>query len=264
MGRRFAFQSSMRTFAHLLSILMIFFSVPSMALDPYVIFGPDWQPPKDQAVNLLEGTQYDIETAQAGHVYTIDNESPENIARNAEKSKIVKRLSEYDASQKRLQIIIDKAPVPQPRPTDTTAQTAQVYLDGHFIMWFLVSTGREQKEYPPNAGSYFSDTPEGSYAISWMSKNHKSGQWGGVKMPYSVFFHRGIALHAGVGKGLKTLGYRASGGCVRQSLEDARTVWNLIKQVGKDNVSITVYDSSKRDALEVPGISDDWIFDGIY
>ena len=83
-------------------------------------------------------------------------------------------------------------------------------------------------------------------------------------LPYAVFFNRGIALHGVLGdKNIRSLGYRASGGCVRMSPSNAKIVWELIEDVGDRNVSITVYDSSKRAPLLIPEYPQ-WTFDGIY
>ena len=70
-------------------------------------------------------------------------------------------------------------------------------------------------------------TPSGSFriirkqdidCISTAFPMHSDGESGGAEMPYCMHFFRGIALH-----GSDTVpGYRASHGCVRLFIEDAR------------------------------------------
>jgi lipoprotein-anchoring transpeptidase ErfK/SrfK len=121
----------------------------------------------------------------------------------------------------------------------------QVYLDGQLIHNFLVSTGRETPEIAKSGRQYFSATPTGKFRIDSRYKNYESKTWL-APMPYAQFFNGGIAIHATVKSHYAALGSRDSGGCVRLHLDNAKIVWNLVDQVGKQNVLIEVVDNSRR------------------
>jgi lipoprotein-anchoring transpeptidase ErfK/SrfK len=136
----------------------------------------------------------------------------------------------------RLMIIVDKAR----QGTSPTAQTVQVNLDGRMIYNWYVSTGRETPEHPKSGSDYVSSTPTGNFRIERMDINHYSKTWE-APMPFALFFTGGIALHATVPSHIPDLGKRASGGCVRLHPVNAEQLWNLVHQIGVNNVLITVH-----------------------
>ena len=98
---------------------------------------------------------------------------------------------------------------------DKSAQRMTVTVDGVKKYYWPVSTGA--KGYT---------TPSGSYTTFRMEKEHYSKEWDDAPMPYSIFFTRsGIAVHGTKSKGLGTA---ASHGCVRLSVENAATLWDLV------------------------------------
>ncbi len=135
----------------------------------------------------------------------------------------------------RLFILVNKAEF----GTSPTAQTMRVYLDGQLIYNFYVSTGREKPEVAKSGKVYNSVTPTGDFRIQRRSKNHYSSTWL-APMPYAQFFIGGIAIHATVPSHYKALGHRDSGGCVRLHLDNAKIMWDLVDQVGANNVLIRV------------------------
>ena len=82
------------------------------------------------------------------------------------------------------------------------------------------------------------DTPEGAFKPTWLDVDHKSDQYEDAPMPYAVFFTGGYAVHAT--EFTKRLGTPASHGCVRLSLENAETFFNLVKTYGKANTKIVI------------------------
>jgi lipoprotein-anchoring transpeptidase ErfK/SrfK len=94
------------------------------------------------------------------------------------------------------------------------------------LIW-KVSTGRKGL-----------DTPQGSFNPTWLDVNHKSDEYEDAPMPYAVFFSGGYAVHAT--EFTKRLGTPASHGCVRLSLENAQTFFNLVKTYGMTNTKIVV------------------------
>jgi hypothetical protein len=60
------------------------------------------------------------------------------------------------------------------------------------------------------------ETPTGDFVIQWKDRDHKSREYDGASMPYSVFFDsNGRAFHGGSTD-------RESAGCVRMDVEDAK------------------------------------------
>jgi lipoprotein-anchoring transpeptidase ErfK/SrfK len=84
------------------------------------------------------------------------------------------------------------------------------------------------------------DTPQGSFHPTWLDANHKSDEYEDAPMPYAVFFSGGYAVHAT--EFTRRLGTPASHGCVRLSLENAQTFFNLVKTYGAANTRIVITD----------------------
>jgi lipoprotein-anchoring transpeptidase ErfK/SrfK len=110
---------------------------------------------------------------------------------------------------------------------DLSDQRMYVYVDEVLVDVFKVSTAR--KGYV---------TPTGRYRAQWLSRYHRSRKYDWAPMPYSVFFHRGYAVHGTTD--LKRLGRPASHGCVRLHPANAKTFFNLVKVSGKENTIISV------------------------
>jgi lipoprotein-anchoring transpeptidase ErfK/SrfK len=145
----------------------------------------------------------------------------------------------------RLVIKIDKALQGKSR----TAQKMFVYLDGRRIYKWSVSTGREQHERTPTGESTWTHTPTGTFRIYYRNIDHVSQLWDGVPMPYAQFFSGGVAIHAALPKYIPYLGSRASGGCIRLHPENARILWDLVSEVGTQNVLIEVYERGRFGGL---------------
>lgn len=135
----------------------------------------------------------------------------------------------------RLFILVNKAQ----RGTSPTAQTMHVYLDGQLLYTWKVSTGREKPEIAKSGRQYFSATPTGTFRIQRRVKDYVSGTWQ-APMPFAQFLIGGIAIHATTASHYAALGSRDSGGCVRLRYENAQTIWNLVSQVGSQNVKVQI------------------------
>jgi lipoprotein-anchoring transpeptidase ErfK/SrfK len=122
---------------------------------------------------------------------------------------------------------------PGPAAADVVAeielsrQTMVVSVDGVVQHVWPVSTGRSGWR-----------TPTGSFRPQSMHVRHFSTLFGGAPMPYSVFFHGHFAIHGTYE--IKSLGRRASHGCVRLHPVNARTLFQLIKAQGPGNTRILV------------------------
>ena len=110
---------------------------------------------------------------------------------------------------------------------DKPTQVMTVTVDGRVAYRWRVSTG---------ATKY--STPAGAYSPSRLVKMHYSREWDNAGMPHSIFFtSRGHAIHGSDHPGLGT---PASHGCVRLSLGNAATLFQLVSARGLDNTKVVV------------------------
>lgn len=81
-------------------------------------------------------------------------------------------------------------------------------------------------------------TPTGTYKPLSMQRMHYSKKYHNSPMPFSIFFKGGYALHGT--KSISRLGRIASHGCVRLHPTHAHTLYDLIKEYGKENTTIRI------------------------
>ncbi|MEH6728440.1 MAG: L,D-transpeptidase [Hyphomicrobiales bacterium] len=110
---------------------------------------------------------------------------------------------------------------------DISDQKMRVYINGIPRHTWKVSTGRSGYR-----------TPVGSYNPTRTHKMWHSRKYNMSPMPYSVFFHRGYAVH-GTNQ-VKRLGRPASHGCVRLHTSNAKRLYSLVKKYGRSNVQIKI------------------------
>lgn len=92
--------------------------------------------------------------------------------------------------------------------------------------------------WPISSGRSGYQTPNGVYYPQWRARMWRSRQYYNAPMPYSVFFHRGYAIHGTYATGL--LGRPASHGCIRLSNKNAATFYTLVEQHGMQSTQIIV------------------------
>lgn len=110
---------------------------------------------------------------------------------------------------------------------DKPTQTMTVTVDGQVRYRWPVSTG---------ASKY--STPAGSYTAFRLVRMHYSQEWDNAGMPHSIFFTtRGHAIH---GSNHPGLGTPASHGCVRLSLPNAGTLFQLVEARGVTSAKVVV------------------------
>ncbi|MBE0694636.1 MAG: L,D-transpeptidase [Aquamicrobium sp.] len=110
---------------------------------------------------------------------------------------------------------------------DLSAQTMRVETDGRAIYHWPVSTAR--KGYRTPTGTF---RPQRLERMWYSTIYHRS------PMPWSIFFHRGYAIHGTTE--VKNLGRPASHGCVRLHPDNARTLFELVLAYGKGKTSIVI------------------------
>jgi hypothetical protein len=110
---------------------------------------------------------------------------------------------------------------------DKPSQTMTVSVDGQLAYRWRVSTG---------ATGY--STPTGTYKPFRMEVMHYSQEWDNAGMPHSIFFTtRGHAVH---GSNHPNLGRPASHGCVRLTLSNAATLYQLVNARGMGDTTVIV------------------------
>ena len=110
---------------------------------------------------------------------------------------------------------------------DKPSQTMTVSVDGEVRYRWYVSTG----------ATGFS-TPTGTYKPSRLVEMHYSREWDNAGMPHSIFFtSRGHAVHGSDHPGLGT---PVSHGCVRLTLGNASTLYQLVGARGLSDTTVIV------------------------
>lgn len=110
---------------------------------------------------------------------------------------------------------------------DKPTQTMTVSVNGRVQYRWYVSTGATKYSTPP-----------GSYTAFRMERMHYSREWDNAGMPHSIFFTtRGHAIHGSDHPGRGT---PASHGCVRLSLSNAATLYQLVAAGGMANTKVVV------------------------
>jgi len=112
---------------------------------------------------------------------------------------------------------------------DRAAQRMTVEKDGAPGPVFVVSTGRR---------GY--GTPAGVYRPNRMERKWFSRKYYNSPMPYSIFFHKGYAIHGT--NYLRQLGGPASHGCVRLHPRDAATLFAMVRAEGMARTRIVIGD----------------------
>ncbi|HWE05499.1 MAG TPA: L,D-transpeptidase [Rhizomicrobium sp.] len=150
--------------------------------------------------------------------------------------RIEANLSDEMIANFNLFIYVDKA------ETGPLAQRMYVFRktdqgDLALLYDWSVSTGRERFERDVHGHVQSSFTPKGYFEIDpkRLYADHASAQWDEA-MPYAMFFNwkpdghqTGLAIHGTAEDGESALGTRASAGCVRLSLDNAHTLFDLVR-----------------------------------
>ncbi len=122
-----------------------------------------------------------------------------------------------ESSAKKVEIIISKV-----------SQKMTVKVDGSTEYVWPVSTGAARYE-----------TPSGNFRPFRMEEDHFSKEWDDAPMPHSIFFtERGHAIHGSFYT--KSLGRRASHGCVRLAPDNAETLFDLVGEAGMSNTRVVL------------------------
>lgn len=103
-----------------------------------------------------------------------------------------------------------------------------------------VETPLDIYEWDVSTGRKGYSTPRGIYQPYLLKPMHYSSKYDNAPMPNSIFFHGGYAIHAT--EAINNLGRPASHGCVRLHPQNAKWLYRIVKEYGKENVFIYVQD----------------------
>ena len=99
--------------------------------------------------------------------------------------------------------------------------------------------GKQLYDWPVSTGRRGYDTPSGSFRPFRMEIDHTSDEWDDAPMPYSMFFTKiGHAIHGTYEQ--RSLGRPVSHGCVRLSVKNAATLWELVKRQKMANTTVVL------------------------
>ena len=99
--------------------------------------------------------------------------------------------------------------------------------------------GDTEYVWPVSTGARGYETPSGKYRPFRMEKDHFSKEWDDAPMPNSIFFtDRGHAIHGSFH--VKSLGRRASHGCVRLAPDNAAKLFSLVQKAGMQNTTVVL------------------------
>ena len=121
----------------------------------------------------------------------------------------------------KLDILVDKA-----------TQRMFVIQDGYIRFMWPVSTGRDATQ-----------TPNGVFTPQRLERNWSSTAYYDSPMPFSIFFHRGYAIHGSYA--IDRLGGPASHGCVRLHPHHAAILFDLVQLEGPNRTTIEVTDQGR-------------------
>ena len=101
-----------------------------------------------------------------------------------------------------------------------------------------VETPTDYFEWDVSTGKKGYRTPTGVFQPYLLRPMHYSSKYNNAPMPHSIFFLGGYAIH-GTNE-VKKIGSPASRGCIRLKPQNARWLFQLVKQYGKENTYIEI------------------------
>lgn len=110
---------------------------------------------------------------------------------------------------------------------DLSEQKMRVYVNNKLWHTWDVSSGRHGYR-----------TPTGTWGVTRMHKTYYSRTYNNAPMPYSIFFHRGYAIHGT--NSIKRLGRPASHGCIRLAPWNAKKLFEMTQVYGRQNLTVKI------------------------
>jgi lipoprotein-anchoring transpeptidase ErfK/SrfK len=122
--------------------------------------------------------------------------------------------------------------------TPAKADWVSITVDVSDQLMYVQTESGYDDAYPISTGRKGYNTPYGEFKPYNMTRMHYSKKYDNAPMPNSIFFHGGYAIHATYD--IQRLGRPASHGCVRLSLDHAKRLYEMVKNVGMSNTYIQI------------------------
>lgn len=158
---------------------------------------------------------------------TIKEYQAKEVKLQQQKDALVRIQQQKDAKMKAIERQIPSLPGDIFVKVDLSEQIMDIYKGDTLIYSWFVSTAVDGHV-----------TPTGQYKPYHTEKMHFSKQYYNSPMPYSVFFKDGYAIHGT--EYVRSLGYKASHGCVRLHPENANKLYSLVLKHGYDRTLIKI------------------------
>lgn len=125
-------------------------------------------------------------------------------------------------------------------PDTAAAKTRGVHvtIDISSQKMYVTVNGKRRHSWAVSTARRGYRTPVGNFRPTRMHRRYYSKRYRGAPMPYSIFFYRGYAIHGT--NAIKRLGRPASHGCIRLHPNNARTLFDLVRQTGPRNTRIAI------------------------
>ena len=94
-----------------------------------------------------------------------------------------------------------------------------------------VEANAKSFDWKVSSGKFGYETPNGTYHVLWMDKDHFSDTYDKAPMPNAIFFAPGYAIH---GASKSAWGHPASHGCVRLPVAKSAMLFDMVKKQGAD------------------------------
>jgi L,D-transpeptidase catalytic domain len=104
---------------------------------------------------------------------------------------------------------------------------------------YVTVNGVTRHQWPVSTGRGRFGTPSGTFRPQRLERRWFSRRYYNSPMPYSVFFHKGYAIH-GTSE-IHRLGGPASHGCVRLHPRNAAALFQLVQGFGPARTRIAIY-----------------------
>ena len=121
---------------------------------------------------------------------------------------------------------------------NTASAGVLVHIDKSSQRMMVAVNGRPAYLWPVSTGRGGFGTPTGRFRPQWLARRWFSTRYYGSPMPYSIFFHKGYAIHGT--NYISRLGGPASHGCVRLHPGNAATLFMLVQRAGMGNTAIVI------------------------
>ncbi|MDP2410262.1 MAG: L,D-transpeptidase [Pseudolabrys sp.] len=102
----------------------------------------------------------------------------------------------------------------------------------------VMVNGTEAHRWPISTGTNRTPTPAGVFRPQRLERHWYSRKYNLTPMPWSIFFHRGYAVHGTMEA--HNLGRQASHGCVRLRPDNAATLYSMVRRHGMKGTKVVV------------------------